>query len=157
MKIRIKGGTYGWRNPKGYIRPIEKGGICEVSETEGARLCSLGIAESAEPYEPKPEAEPETEVKPEAGEGTEGEGENEDEPKVRLRRISEVPAPRESSPEKIPDRNALAKLTAASLRELCVYAGMDEEEAKKATKAVCIDFLTPAPEVPDISVGDIIL
>lgn len=137
FRVRIKGGTYGWRDELGRVTRMHAGDECEVSETEGARLCSLGIAESAEPYEPKTEEEPETEVKPEAG-PDEGEGTGDE-------------------PQEVPDRGALSKLTVAELRELCANAGMDEEAAKKATKAVCIDFLAPLPDVPDSGVGDIIL
>lgn len=127
MKVRIKGGTYGWRDELGRVTRMHAGDECEVSETEGARLCSLGIAESAEPYEPKPEAEPETEVKPEAGEETEGEGENEDRP--------------EETPEAKAQKE-FSGLTVAELRELCIGAGMKKSEARSATKAACVAFLT---------------
>ncbi len=52
MKVRITKGTYGYRpDPdKPYIvRPVDAGGICDVSEAEAARLISLDVAEAAEP------------------------------------------------------------------------------------------------------------
>ena len=59
MKVRIIGGTYGWRDESMRVHPVAAGGTCEVSEAEGARLCSLGIAEVMGASEEKPEkAEP---------------------------------------------------------------------------------------------------
>lgn len=52
MKVRITKGTYGYRpDPdKPYIvRPVDAGGICDVSEAEATRLISLGVAEATEP------------------------------------------------------------------------------------------------------------
>lgn len=61
MKVKITAGTYGRRDESGVLRPVRRGETCDVSETEGARLCSLGIAEpieQAEPEKTKPEEHP---------------------------------------------------------------------------------------------------
>ena len=129
MKVRIKGGTYGWRDELGRVTRMHAGDECEVSETEGARLCSLGIAEPADRPKGKPADAPAQKT------GTAGEEES----------------------AGIPDRDALAKMTVAQLRKLCVAEGMDEAEAKKFTKADCIDYLAPIPETIGGEVGDIIV
>lgn len=129
MKIRITGGIYGWRDEFRRVHPKYPGDECEVSETEGARLCSLGIAEPADRPKGKPADAPVQET------GTAGEEES----------------------AGIPDRDALAKMTVAQLRKLCVVEGMDEAEAKKFTKADCLDYLAPIPETIGGEVGDIIV
>ena len=51
MKVRITEGTYGYvPDPdKPYIvKPVDAGGICEVSEAEAARIIALGVAEAVE-------------------------------------------------------------------------------------------------------------
>lgn len=48
MTIKITAGVYGWRDAKGFLKPKRKGELCEVDDAEGERLCSLGVAESAE-------------------------------------------------------------------------------------------------------------
>ena len=48
MKVKITAGTYGRRDESGVLRPVRRGETCDVSETEGVRLCSLGIAEAIE-------------------------------------------------------------------------------------------------------------
>lgn len=151
MKVKILGGTYGWRDERGRVTRMHAGDECEVSETEGARLCSLGMAE---PADGKPiEADP---------------------AEVGLRPIPEVPAARESSktakekqPEEaednggegdeLPDRAVLAKMTVAQLRKLCVAEGMDEGTAKRAAKADCLDYLAPIPDTNGTDAGDIIV
>lgn len=151
MKVKITAGTYGRRDESGVLRPVRRGETCEVSETEGARLCSLGMAE---PADGKPiEADP---------------------AEVGLRPIPEVPAARESSktakkkqPEgaednggegdELPDRAVLAKMTVAQLRKLCVAEGMGEAEAKRAAKADCLDYLAPIPDMNGTDAGDIIV
>ena len=71
MKVRITKGTYGYRpDPdKPYIvKPVDAGGICEVSEAEAARIIALGVAEAVEipaspvatPQIPTKGAEPES-------------------------------------------------------------------------------------------------
>lgn len=64
MKVRITAGTYGRRDERGFLKPVRRGETCDVSETEGARLCSLGIAEAIEQHNCVGAAEPET-AKPE--------------------------------------------------------------------------------------------
>jgi len=129
MKIRITGGIYGWRDEFRRVHPKYPGDECEVSETEGARLCSLGVAEPADRPKDKPADAPAQKT------GTAGEEES----------------------AGIPDRDALAKMTVAGLRALCVAEGMDEAEAKKFTKADCIDYLAPVPETIGGEAGDIIV
>lgn len=129
MKIRITGGIYGWRDEFRRVHPKYPGDECEVSETEGARLCSLGIAEPADRPKGKPADAPVQET------GTAGEEES----------------------AGIPDRDALAKMTVAQLRKLCVAEGMDEAEAKRAAKADCLDYLAPIPDMNGTDAGDIIV
>lgn len=130
MKIRITGGIYGWRDEYRRVHPMYPGDECEVSETEGARLCSLGMAE---PADGKPiEAEPKTAGKKQP-EDNGGEG------------------------DELPDRAALAKMTVAQLRRICVAEGMGEAEAKRAAKADCLDYLAPIPDMNGTDAGDIIV
>lgn len=129
MRIRITGGIYGWRDEFRRVHSKYPGDECEVSETEGARLCSLGIAEPADRPKGKPADAPVQET------GTAGEEES----------------------AGIPDRAALAKMTVAQLRKLCVAEGMDEAEAKRAAKADCLDYLAPIPDMNGTDAGDIIV
>lgn len=49
MKVKIISGTYGWRSDKGgSVEPVSKGGTCEVSDAEAARLVGLGVASYVE-------------------------------------------------------------------------------------------------------------
>lgn len=119
MKVRVKVGTLGWRDENGYLRPKKAGEVCEVEDTEGERLLSLGAVETVE--------EPEEE--PMAGEG----------------KPEEVPEAGEDKPEETPEAKAqkeFSGLTVAELRELCIGAGMKKSEARNATKAACVAFLT---------------
>lgn len=135
MKIRITGGTYGWRDEFRRVHSKYPGDECEVSETEGARLCSLGIAEPADgkTFTAAPKT---TEKKqPDAAEETGGEDDG----------------------EELPGRDTLTKMTVAQLRKLCVAEGMDEADAKRATKAACLDYLAPVPDMTGGDAGDIIV
>lgn len=129
MKVKILGGTYGWRDELGRVTRMHAGDECEVSETEGTRLCSLGIAEPADRPKGKPADAPVQET------GTAGEEES----------------------AGIPDRAVLAKMTVAQLRKLCVAEGMGEAEAKRAAKADCLDYLAPIPDMNGTDAGDIIV
>ena len=133
MKIRITGGIYGWRDEYRRVHPMYPGDECEVSETEGARLCSLGMAEPADGRPVKAVSETAKEKQPEEAEDNGGEG------------------------EEIPDRAVLAKMTVAQLRKLCVAEGMGEAEAKRAAKADCLDYLAPIPDMNGTDAGDIIV
>lgn len=133
MKIRITGGIYGWRDEYRRVHPMYPGDECEVSETEGARLCSLGTAEPADGRPVKAVSETAKEKQPEEAEDNGGEG------------------------EEIPDRAVLAKMTVAQLRRLCVAEGMGEAEAKRAAKADCLDYLAPIPDMNGTDAGDIIV
>lgn len=142
MKVKILGGTYGWRDECGRVTRMHAGDTCEVSETEGARLCSLGMAEPADgkPIEADSEVPAARESsktagkkQPEEAEGNGGEG------------------------DELPDRAALAKMTVAQLRKLCVAEGMGEAEAKRAAKADCLDYLAPIPDMNGTDAGDIIV
>ena len=133
MKVKILGGTYGWRDECGRVTRMHAGDECEVSETEGARLCSLGMAEPADGRPVKAVSETAKEKQPEEAEDNGGEG------------------------EEIPDRAVLAKMTVAQLRKLCVAEGMGEAEAKRAAKADCLDYLAPIPDMNGTDAGDIIV
>lgn len=133
MKIRITGGIYGWRDEYRRVHPKYPGDECEVSETEGARLCSLGTAEPADGRPVKAAPETAKEKQPEEAEDNGGEG------------------------EELPDRAVLAKMTVAQLRKLCVAEGMGEAEAKRAAKADCLDYLAPIPDMNGTDAGDIIV
>ena len=133
MKIRITGGIYGWRDEYRRVHPMYPGDECEVSETEGARLCSLGMAEPADGRPVKADSETAEKKQPEEAEDNGGEG------------------------DELPDRAALAKMTVAQLRKLCVAEGMGEAEAKRAAKADCLDYLAPIPDMNGTDAGDIIV
>lgn len=133
MKVKILGGTYGWRDECGRVTRMHAGDECEVSETEGARLCSLGMAEPADGRPVKAASETAKEKQPEEAEDNGGEG------------------------DELPDRAALAKMTVAQLRKLCVAEGMGEAEAKRAAKADCLDYLAPIPDMNGTDAGDIIV
>ena len=130
MKVKILGGTYGWRDECGRVTRMHAGDECEVSETEGARLCSLGIAEPADGRPVKADSETAEKKQPEDN-GGEG--------------------------EELPDRAVLAKMTVAQLRKICVAEGMGEAEAKRAAKADCLDYLAPIPDMNGTDAGDIIV
>ena len=57
MKVKIKAGTYGWRDHNGMLKPKKAGEICEVDAEEGERLSLLGVAEilAEEPEEERAE------------------------------------------------------------------------------------------------------
>jgi hypothetical protein len=133
MKVKILGGTYGWRDECGRVTRMHAGDECEVSETEGARLCSLGMAEPADGRPVKSVPETAKEKQPEEAEDNGGEG------------------------DELPDRAVLAKMTVAQLRKLCVAEGMGEAEAKRAAKADCLDYLAPIPDMNGTDAGDIIV
>ena len=133
MKVKILGGTYGWRDECGRVTRMHAGDECEVSETEGARLCSLGMAEPADGKPVKSVPETAKEKQPEEAEDNGGEG------------------------DELPDRAVLAKMTVAQLRKLCVAEGMGEAEAKRAAKADCLDYLAPIPDMNGTDAGDIIV
>ena len=133
MKVKILGGTYGWRDECGRVTRMHAGDECEVSETEGARLCSLGMAEPADGRPVKADSETAGKKQPEEAEDNGGEG------------------------DELPDRAALAKMTVAQLRKLCVAEGMDEGTAKRAAKADCLDYLAPIPDMNGTDAGDIIV
>ena len=133
MKVKILGGTYGWRDECGRVTRMHAGDECEVSETEGARLCSLGMAEPADGRPVKSVPETAKEKQPEEAEDNGGEG------------------------DELPDRAVLAKMTVAQLRKICVAEGMGEAEAKRAAKADCLDYLAPIPDMNGTDAGDIIV
>ena len=133
MKVKILGGTYGWRDECGRVTRMHAGDECEVSETEGARLCSLGMAEPADGRPVKADSETAEKKQPEEAEDNGGEG------------------------DELPDRAVLAKMTVAQLRKICVAEGMGEAEAKRAAKADCLDYLAPIPDMNGTDAGDIIV
>ena len=66
MRVRVICGTLGWKDENGRIRPKKPGEICEISDAEGERLCSLGAVEAVEKAEAVHDEEPSRAVKPES-------------------------------------------------------------------------------------------
>ena len=118
-KIEIICGTYGYR-PDGskHPIPIDRGGICEVSEEEAQRLFALRVARPAEET-PSPAV-----ATPPAGEDGSGAG-------------------AEGAESAHLDPEQLKTLTNAKLTELAKEMGIDT--AKLKTKAQLIAAITDVP------------
>ena len=117
MQVKIIGGIYGWRDAQMRVHTVKAGETCEVEDTEGARLCSLGVAVRIEEAEAEPEE-------------TGASGESEENPEPETETATE-PA--------YYDRETLDGMKLAGLRLLCETHGA--EHTKKMTKAECIAFL----------------
>lgn len=60
MKIKIISGTYGWKpDEDSSVESVSKGGTCEVSDAEAARLVGLGVAAYADVPVQAPNTPPE--------------------------------------------------------------------------------------------------
>lgn len=140
MKVKILGGTYGWRDECGRVTRMHAGDICTVSRKEGERLLSLGMAQIEEPAE-----------------------ETAEEPAVK-----ENPEPKEYDAEqrRLTEGQPLNGMRVAQIRALCEKRGA--ANAARMTKAECIRFLTGEPEeeeepddtpdeLPDTGAGEIVL
>ena len=141
MKVRITKGTYGYRpDPdKPYIvRPVDAGGICDVSEAEAARLIALGVAEAAEPPA-APVATPSVSVSdanPESN-TSEGQRQNEDQETLEEATLQE-------------DEADLSTLKLAELKAIAAQRGVDA--GKMRSKAEVIAAIEAAGnELPDLT------
>lgn len=128
MKIEIICGTYGYR-PEGskHPIPIDRGGICEVSEEEAQRLFTLCVARPAEETPSPAVATPPT---GEDGSGAGADPSNGDEGA-------------EDAESAHLDPEQLKTLTNAKLAELAKEMGIDT--AKLKTKAQLIAAITDVP------------
>ncbi len=128
MKIEIICGTYGYR-PDGskHPIPIDRGGICEVSEEEAQRLFALCVARPAEET-PSPAV-----ATPPAGEDGSGAGAD----------PSNGDEGAEDAESAHLDPEQLKTLTNAKLTELAKEMGIDT--AKLKTKAQLIAAITDVP------------
>ena len=131
-RVKITNGLYGYR-PEGakHPRPVSAGGLCVVTDTEAARLASLGVGVVLEDI-------------PEEGitgavatpvEGEDDEGAGVDTPD------QDEPAEGEETARLDPEQ--LKELTNAKLKELAEEMGIDT--AKLKTKAQLIAAITDVP------------
>lgn len=127
-KVKIICGTYGYR-PKGSLHPIpiDRGGICEVTEEEAHRLFQLGVAR---PVEGAPILAIAT-----SSEGEEDGGAGAD--------LPDGGEGAEDAKNDHLDPDQLKELTNAKLRELAEEMGIDT--AKLKTKAQLIAAIASIP------------
>lgn len=128
-RVKITNGLYGYR-PEGakHPRPVSAGGLCVVTDTEAARLASLGVGVVLEDI---PEEDTTGAVAtPVEGEDGAGTGVGQDEP-----------AEGEETARLDPEQ--LKELTNAKLKELAEEMGIDT--AKLKTKAQLIAAITDVP------------
>lgn len=131
-RVKITNGLYGYR-PEGakHPRPVSAGGLCVVTDTEAARLASLGVGVVLEDI---PE-EDTTGAVATPVEGEDDEGEGVDTPD------QDEPAEGEETAHLDPEQ--LKELTNAKLKELAKEMGIDT--AKLKTKAQLIAAITDVP------------
>ncbi len=131
-RVKITNGLYGYR-PEGakHPRPVSAGGLCVVTDTEAARLASLGVGVVLEDI---PE-EDTTGVVATPVEGEDDEGAGVDTP--------DQDEPAESEETAHLDPEQLKELTNAKLKELAEEMGIDT--AKLKTKAQLIAAITDVP------------
>lgn len=131
-RIKITNGLYGYR-PEGakHPRPVPAGGLCVVTDTEAARLTSLGVGVVLEDI---PE-EDTTGAVATPVEGEDGAGPGVDTPGQN--------GPAEGEETAHLDPEQLKELTNAKLKELAEEMGIDT--AKLKTKAQLIAAITDAP------------
>lgn len=131
-RVKITNGLYGYR-PEGakHPRPVSAGGLCVVTDTEAARLASLGVGVVLEDI---PE-EDTTGVVATPVEGEDDEGAGVDTPD------QDEPAEGEETARLDPEQ--LKELTNAKLKELAEEMGIDT--AKLKTKAQLIAAITDVP------------
>lgn len=131
-RVKITNGLYGYR-PEGAKRPrpVSAGGLCVVTDTEAARLASLGVGVVLEdiPEEDTTGAVA-TPVEDEDDEGAGVDAPDQDEP-----------AEGEETAHLDPEQ--LKELTNAKLKELAEEMGIDT--AKLKTKAQLIAAITDVP------------
>lgn len=131
-RVKITNGLYGYR-PEGAKRPrpVSAGGLCVVTDTEAARLASLGVGVVLEdiPEEDTTGAVA-TPVEDEDDEGAGVDTPDQDEP-----------AEGEETAHLDPEQ--LKELTNAKLKELAEEMGIDT--AKLKTKAQLIAAITDSP------------
>ena len=131
-RVKITNGLYGYR-PEGakHPRPVSAGGLCVVTDTEAARLASLGVGVVLEDI-------PEEDITgavatPVEGEDDEGEGVD----------TPDQGGPAEGEETARLDPEQLKELTNATLKELAEEMGIDT--AKLKTKAQLIAAITDVP------------
>lgn len=131
-RVKITNGLYGYR-PEGakHPRPVSAGGLCVVTDTEAARLASLGVGVVLEDI---PE-EDTTGAVATPVEGEDDEGAGVDTPD------QDEPAEGEETAHLDPEQ--LKELTNAKLKELAEEMGIDT--AKFKTKAQLIAAITDVP------------
>lgn len=131
-RVKITNGLYGYR-PEGakHPRPVSAGGLCVVTDTEAARLASLGVGVVLEDI---PE-EDTTGAVATPVEGEDDEGAGVDTPD------QDEPAEGEEAAHLDPEQ--LKELTNAKLKELAEEMGIDT--AKLKTKAQLIAAITDVP------------
>ena len=131
-RVKITNGLYGYR-PEGakHPRPVSAGGLCVVTDTEAARLASLGVGVVLEDI---PE-EDTTGAVATPVEGEDDEGAGVDTPD------QDEPAEGEETAHLDPEQ--LKELTNAKLKELAEEMGIDT--AKLKTKAQLIAAITDVP------------
>lgn len=131
-RVKITNGLYGYR-PEGakHPRPVPAGGLCVVTDTEAARLASLGVGIVLEDI--LGEDTTGAVATPVEGEGDEGAGV--DTPG------QDEPAEGEETAHLDPEQ--LKELTNAKLKELAEEMGIDT--AKLKTKAQLIAAITDVP------------
>lgn len=131
-RVKITNGLYGYR-PEGAKRPrpVSAGGLCVVTDTEAARLASLGVGVVLEDI---PE-EDTTGVVATPVEGEDDEGAGVDTP--------DQDEPSEGEETAHLDPEQLKELTNAKLKELAEEMGIDT--AKLKTKAQLIAAITDVP------------
>lgn len=131
-RVKITNGLYGYR-PEGakHPRPVSAGGLCVVTDTEAARLASLGVGVVLEDI---PE-EDTTGAVATPVEGEDDEGACVDTPG------QDEPAEGEETARLDPEQ--LKELTNAKLKELAEEMGIDTANLK--TKAQLIAAITDVP------------
>ena len=131
-RVKITNGLYGYR-PEGakHPRPVSAGGLCVVTDTEAARLASLGVGVVLEDI---PEEDTTGAVAtPVEGEDDEGAGVD----------TTDQGGPAEGEETARLDPEQLKELTNAKLKELAEEMGIDT--AKLKTKAQLIAAITDVP------------
>ena len=131
-RVKITNGLYGYR-PEGakHPRPVSAGGLCVVTDTEAARLASLGVGVVLEDI---PEEDTTGAVAtPVEGEDDEGAGVD----------TPDQDEPSEGEETAHLDPEQLKELTNAKLKELAEEMGIDT--AKLKTKAQLIAAITDVP------------
>lgn len=161
MKVKIISGTYGWRPDKdGSVEPVSKGGTCEVSDAEAARLIGLGVASYVEPPADLPAKAPDAPPAPPPGD---------EEPPASLQDTPNEEPPAEAltgGKEGNPDAAEVARLERmqrTDLEQMATDLGVDSAAifgAKNKHDLAVLIVAAGEPEdgdtPPDLGVGDIV-